>query len=45
MLKDPRLLAAGVLIIIVAVFLGAFVNPLLFMLGLSLLIVAFIPTE
>ena len=38
------LLIAGLIVVVVAL-LGAFVNPLLFLLGLSLIIVAFIPTE
>jgi hypothetical protein len=45
MLKDPRLLILGIAIILVAVFAGAFIHPLLFLLGLSVFIVAFIPKE
>lgn len=43
MLKDPRLLILGIAIILVAVLAGTFIHPLLFLLGLSVVIVAFIP--
>ena len=43
MLKDPRLLILGTVIILVAVLAGTFIHPLLFLLGLSVVIVAFIP--
>ena len=43
MLRDRRLLIIGIVIILVAVFAGAFIHPLLFLLGLSVIIVAFIP--
>ncbi len=43
MLKSPKLMLLGVAIILVAVFAGAFIHPLLFLIGLSVLIVAFIP--
>lgn len=42
MLRDKRLLVIGIIIVLVALG-GAFINPLLFLLGLSVLIVAFIP--
>jgi hypothetical protein len=44
-LKDRRLLIIGVLIVLVAIFAGAFIHPLLFLIGLSVIIVAFIPTD
>ena len=44
MIKDRRLLIAGIIVVVVAL-AGAFVHPLLFLLGLSLVIVAFIPKE
>jgi hypothetical protein len=43
MLRDPRMLALGITIVLVAVFAGAFIHPLLFLIGLSVIIVAFIP--
>lgn len=43
MLKDRRLLIIGILIVLVAIFAGAFIHPLLFLIGLSVIIVAFIP--
>ena len=43
MLRDRRLLIIGIVIILVAVFAGAFIHPLLFLLGLAVIIVAFIP--
>lgn len=43
MLKDRRLLIIGILIVLVAIFAGAFIHPLLFLVGLSAIIVAFIP--
>lgn|GEM_PF-5801034 len=43
MLHDRKLLAIGVAIVLVAVFAGAFIHPLLFLIGLSAIIVAFIP--
>lgn len=42
MLRDKRLLIIGIIVILVALG-GAFINPLLFLLGLSVVIVAFIP--
>jgi hypothetical protein len=44
-LKDRRLLIIGVLIVLVAIFAGAFIHPLLFLIGLSVIIVAFIPKD
>ncbi len=43
MLHDRKLLAIGVAIVLVAVFAGVFIHPLLFLIGLSAIIVAFIP--
>lgn len=45
MLKDGRLLLLGLVIVLIAIFAGAFIHPLLFLIGLSVIIVAFIPTE
>lgn len=42
MLRDKRLLAIGIIIVLVALG-GTLINPLLFLLGLSVVIVAFIP--
>ena len=42
MLRDPRMLIIGLVIVLVAVFAGAFIHPLLFLIGLSVIIVAFI---
>lgn len=43
MLKDRRLLIIGLLIVLVAIFAGTIIHPLLFLIGLSVIIVAFIP--
>ena len=44
-MPDARMLAIGLVIVLIAVFLGAFVHPLLFLVGLSVIIVAFIPRD
>jgi hypothetical protein len=41
--KSPRMLLLGIAIILVAVLAGTFIHPLLFLIGLAVLIVAFIP--
>ncbi|MGB6424888.1 MAG: hypothetical protein WBF18_06380 [Solirubrobacterales bacterium] len=43
MRRDPKMLIIGIVIVLVAVFAGAFIHPLLFLIGLSVIIVAFIP--
>ena len=43
MLRDSRMLIIGIVIVLVAIFAGAFIHPLLFLIGLSVIIVAFIP--
>ena len=43
MVKSPKMLLLGAAIILVAVLAGTFIHPLLFLIGLSVLIVAFIP--
>lgn len=43
MLKSPRMLLLGITIILVAVLAGSFIHPLLFLLGLAVVFVAFIP--
>jgi hypothetical protein len=44
-LRDSRMLLLGIVIVLVAIFAGAFIHPLLFLIGLSVVIVAFIPKE
>ncbi|MFN8113613.1 MAG: hypothetical protein U0R51_10485 [Solirubrobacterales bacterium] len=43
MVKSPKLLLLGAAIILVAVLAGSFIHPLLFLIGLSVFVVAFIP--
>lgn len=43
MLKSPRMLLVGIGIILVAVLAGTFIHPILFLIGLAVIIVAFIP--
>jgi hypothetical protein len=42
---NPGMLVLGIAIILVALFLGSFVHPVLFLIGLSVIIVYFIGGE